>query len=296
MDFKLDFLHSYDDESLLAEVRRVSDLVSTPNMSRRQFDEHARVHSSTLGKRFGTWEAALKATGLAHRFDDQATPYDKDELLESIRRIGQETKPAPLTLDEFSARTGIGGGPVRRCFGTWKAALEEAGLTQSALGKRYSDEQCFENILNLWTHYGRAPQHDEANSPPSAVGAKAYVRRWGTWRKALTAFVTRVSEPSSATETEQAGPAQHSPGPMEDATQSDRGPRDVPLALRYYILKRDRFRCVTCGRSPATHPTVHLHIDHIVPWVAGGRTVAENLRSLCSECNLGKGASHASEA
>jgi 5-methylcytosine-specific restriction endonuclease McrA len=33
-----------------------------------------------------------------------------------------------------------------------------------------------------------------------------------------------------------------------------------------------------------------LHLDHVEPWSAGGRTVLENLRAACSDCNLGKGA------
>jgi 5-methylcytosine-specific restriction endonuclease McrA len=64
----------------------------------------------------------------------------------------------------------------------------------------------------------------------------------------------------------------------------------IKLGLRYEVLKRDRFRCIVCGRSPATTMGIELHVDHEIPFSAGGKTVAENLRSTCSECNLGKGA------
>jgi len=297
MEFKLNFLDSYDTESLLRELRRVAELIEGPSLSRTQFDQHSKVHSSTLGKRFGSWESALKAAGLSNRFVDTSVPYKREEVLAAIKRIGSEIAPKTLTLSEFSARTGIDGGPVRRLFGSWKAAIEEAGYAQSALAKRYTDEQCFENMLALWSYYGRAPQHDEANRSPSEVGSKAYVRRWGTWRKALAAFVDRVSVDSDQSTSAASNETESLPiAKGSDARLPDQGPRDVPLALRYFILKRDRFHCVTCGRSPATHPNLHLHIDHIVPWVLGGRTIAENLRALCSECNLGKGASHASEA
>ena len=65
--------------------------------------------------------------------------------------------------------------------------------------------------------------------------------------------------------------------------------REIRLGLRYAVLKRDRFRCVICGRSPATTLGVILHVDHIVAWSRGGKTVVENLRSTCEDCNLGKG-------
>ena len=53
--------------------------------------------------------------------------------------------------------------------------------------------------------------------------------------------------------------------------------------LRYTIIKRDNFRCVACGSSD------NLEIDHIIPIVDGGRTIPENLQTLCYKCNHGKG-------
>jgi len=64
--------------------------------------------------------------------------------------------------------------------------------------------------------------------------------------------------------------------------------RGISLSLRYDVLKRNRFRCVRCGSSPALVSGVFLHVDHIVPWVKGGETVFDNLQTLCSDCNLGK--------
>lgn len=57
-------------------------------------------------------------------------------------------------------------------------------------------------------------------------------------------------------------------------------------SLRYDILKRDGFRCVICGRS--ADDGIKLHVDHILPVSKGGKTVPNNLRTLCDSCNLGK--------
>ena len=64
--------------------------------------------------------------------------------------------------------------------------------------------------------------------------------------------------------------------------------REIPLGLRYKIMKRDDFKCCICGSSPAKDPSIELHIDHIIPWSKGGETVENNLQTLCSKCNLGK--------
>lgn len=59
----------------------------------------------------------------------------------------------------------------------------------------------------------------------------------------------------------------------------------VPAKLRFKILKRDNYRCKTCG---ATAAQARLHIDHIVPISRGGITEERNLQTLCEKCNLGK--------
>ncbi len=66
-----------------------------------------------------------------------------------------------------------------------------------------------------------------------------------------------------------------------------RGSRTIPLTLRFQVLRRDDFRCTYCGRKL---PEVVLHIDHVEAFSSGGLTKVDNLRTACSDCNLGKGA------
>lgn len=68
--------------------------------------------------------------------------------------------------------------------------------------------------------------------------------------------------------------------------------RAVSVSMRYDILKRDSFRCVRCGRSPANEAGIQLQVDHIVPWANGGETRLDNLQVLCAECNAGKSNRH----
>lgn len=292
MRFELEHLESYDDRALLDEVRRVAALVGSPKLSIAQFSKHAKVHGSTLQKRFGGWRNTLRAAGLSDLVDTRNSRLTREQVLEALSSVANSLGRPSVTLQAFTAHTGITGGPVRKLFGSWSSALAALGMNQSPLGMRYSDEECFENMLSVWTHYGRPPQHDEMNAPPSAVGSKAYVRRWGTWRKALSAFVTRANATESADSAAQPEAELREVVPARTPALNQ-GPRDIPLALRYYVLRRDSFRCVTCGRSPAVSPGVVLHIDHIVAWIHGGRTFADNLRTLCQSCNLGKGSAPA---
>lgn len=58
--------------------------------------------------------------------------------------------------------------------------------------------------------------------------------------------------------------------------------------LRYLIIKESGGRCALCGRS--IEDGISLHVDHILPIAKGGKTVVSNLRVLCDDCNIGKGA------
>ncbi len=175
---------------------------------------------------------------------------------------------------------------VQSHFRLWRQAIQAAGLTAGPKSRRYSDEECYENLLCVWTHLGRPPKYREMKEPPSKVGGKAYVIRWRTWVRALEAFASRVDQdtaPHQAVGIADDGAAEF---PRRGKLEEDDG--RIRLGIRYRTLVRDNFKCVICGDSPATNPLCKLHVDHVHPHSKGGRTTPENLRTLCSKCNVGK--------
>lgn len=63
----------------------------------------------------------------------------------------------------------------------------------------------------------------------------------------------------------------------------------VSAKLRRVVMARARQRCEYCGLS-AEGQAATFHLNHIVPQVAGGLTVPENLALACIHCSLRKGA------
>lgn len=59
---------------------------------------------------------------------------------------------------------------------------------------------------------------------------------------------------------------------------------DFTGAQKEAILKRDRYKCVICGRGKKDG--VDLHIDHIKPKDFGGEATIENGQTLCSQHNF----------
>lgn len=62
--------------------------------------------------------------------------------------------------------------------------------------------------------------------------------------------------------------------------------KKISLKMRWEVLSRNGFRCVCCGTNSTEEV---LHVDHIIPASLGGKTELNNLRTLCSSCNLGRG-------
>lgn len=297
--FELDRLVSYDQDSILEEIRRVSVLLDAGVITRAAFDALSRVASSTCIRRFGGWQAALEAAGLGSRYSgrkvsqkmrsQRAQELTRDDVVGELRRIAAKTGRTSITLEDVRKHSYLlGERVIRSRLGSWKEALQAAGLELSPLGRRWSEDDYYENLLMVWTHYGRAPKYAEMDRPPSKITSGGYEARFGTWGAAKQAFVERVNR-DLAVEQDQPSTtsivARREKTP--EATQETK--RQPSMGLRYEVLRRDRFRCVLCGRSPATDPTCILHVDHVVPYSLGGETNSENLRSSCQECNIGKG-------
>ena len=61
----------------------------------------------------------------------------------------------------------------------------------------------------------------------------------------------------------------------------------IPKKVRFEVFKRDDYTCQYCGRGA---PEVTLEADHIVPVAEGGTNEMFNLKTACTDCNRGKGA------
>jgi len=307
--FELTRLTRYDDTDLLNELRRVAKLIRVPQMTQAAFDQRSKASSGVIRRRFGGWAEALCRAGLAHRFSGGApckfvrkTPekYSDQDLISELRAVAGRLGTTRLTVAVFNHHAMPNAETLRRRFGSWADALKRAGLEVAPLGRRYSDDHYQENMQQVWEHYGRQPSYGEMNRAPSRIPAGAYEAKWGSWRKALLAFVDRREQScdkDTQEKTQDAHPAD--PGKPQGPPCSGRAKalgrqesamrRSIPDRMRYKVLKRDHFKCALCGASPATNPQCQLHVDHIVPFSRGGKTVESNLRTLCANCNIGKG-------
>lgn len=198
------------------------------------------------------------------------------EIISDLRRIAQLLERGTVTTKEYDVHGQYSTSTIEKKFKTWNNALKSAGL-QLSNRRDITEVELFENLEEVWIRLGKQPAARDLKRN-SKFGATTYIRRFDGWNKALSAFALWANDGGAVKEP--SGPA--------TSERPIKTPRDTNLRLRFLVMKRDRFCCRSCGRSPATRPGTVLHVDHVVPWSKGGLTTLENLQTLCSSCNLGK--------
>ena len=183
----------------------------------------------------------------------------------------------PLTFRNYQTVGKYSASTFSARFGSWNGALERAGISLR-MERNISDEALFDNLRSVWIALGKQPTFRDMRSPPSRYDSTTYGARFGGWRNALEAFAFAFSKDETLV-------CETVPQHLKRRVRTGRNPN---LALKFFVLKRDNFRCLACGKAPATHSGLVLEVDHILAWSKGGETVAGNLQTLCFDCNRGK--------
>ncbi|MCC6321628.1 MAG: HNH endonuclease [Phycisphaerales bacterium] len=146
---------------------------------------------------------------------------------------------------------------------------------ESGQPKEYPAAELLEEFERVWTDAGKRPTTRTLHRL-SRISVNAFRNKWGTVKR-LGDLVARYrrGEISRAAVLKAAGKAKRR--------------KEVPLGVRWRVIERDGYRCVACGRSPATERGVELHVDHVRAVARGGGNEIANLRTLCSACNMGRG-------
>lgn len=205
-----------------------------------------------------------------------------EELLSDVNKVAKELKKDTVTMDEYNERGRFHSCTLTRRFGSWFKVLEFAGLEKSRSLLNIPNEDLFKNLEEIWIKFGRQPYYSEIQKPLSKYSAGTYEKRFGSWRTALEKFIDFINDEGQFSTEESIKKLKTEPKSHHNTKRS------INWRLRFLVMRKDNFKCVQCGRAPATDPKIVLHVDHIKAWANGGETVLENLQTLCSKCNIGK--------
>ncbi len=207
-----------------------------------------------------------------------------EEILNDLKKVAEVLNKKTLTTREYdqSKINRFNSAIFYRRIGSWNKALKKAGL-KVRIQVDISDIELLENIEQVWLTLGRQPGRREMIKPISKYSERPYARRYGTWIKALQAFVEFMN---SDIETKELTSSENKNILIKDDVFKHKTKRDPSLRLKVRVLMRDGNKCQLCG---ITVTGENIHFDHIKPWSKGGETVLENLRILCAPHNLAKG-------
>lgn len=210
------------------------------------------------------------------------------ELLDDLKRVVNKLGKNNLTSREYDETGKYYSGTIHRRFGGWNKALRKAGL-EITINQNISDKELFENIEEVWISLGRQPTLREMRQPISKYSGYPYKNKFGSWRKALEAFVEFInSENDQNQKIEKIEPEENNyETTLENEIIFKHKTKRIPSErLKVQVLMRDGNKCRLCGIIVTGE---NIHFDHIKAWSKGGETVLENLQVLCEKHNLAKG-------
>jgi len=212
-------------------------------------------------------------------------------MIKELKRVAENYQFVRFTRHDFDKVAKIcKGSAILSEFGKWQKALDSIGVELKL--KRIkrsiiSTKELFNEMERIWKSLGHRPSKTEWDLAKPKHSYSTYKQRFGGWANACLQFIEYKMGNIVVVEDGKEGVPLSSPVKIDTKNQETK--RQIPPKLRLKVWTRDKLRCVVCGRSPATHLGTVLHIDHILPYSKGGKTTPDNLRTLCAECNWGKG-------
>lgn len=159
------------------------------------------------------------------------------EIIEELQRVGETLGKAPgkdsLTRREFERHGRVSYTTVERTFGSWNAAIEEAGYQPTTRYKGLSDDELsreFERVRDL---LGKIPTRSEF-AAHSELSAGVYDRRFGKWSDAVAHYtgVTAQRSPKGTRRVTRPYTKGSKPHPKSAASSQPRRRFGPPLDFR----------------------------------------------------------------
>ena len=114
--------YSPSDNEIIEDLQKVAKENGFSKMTMREYREHGKYDTSTISRRFGTWNKALQKAniGVSQQF------WTVEQLFENIEKVWKKKgyQPTRRDMDDKNLST-ISSGAYLRKFGKWSSALEQ---------------------------------------------------------------------------------------------------------------------------------------------------------------------------
>ena len=172
----------YTDEELIKLLQALAKFLGrTPKVK----DVESDINMPSAGAyiaRFGSWNKTLETAGFSpNRYYHGCTNEELIELLKAkIKSLGRIPVVRDIKADDSMPDPSL----YWSRFGSWKKALEIAGFSPKD-NRRYTDEALIKLLQAKVERLGQVPKLENIESDVNMPSATAYIRRFGSWNKAL---------------------------------------------------------------------------------------------------------------
>lgn len=211
--FRPNRLASYDEDSILVEIKRVIAQHFNGNPpAKEEFDKFSMVKSWAIRKRFGSWANGIQKAGFEYHgknyeeIDLRREKYSEELMIADLQRI-KELNGSQYFSQEFYH---LNGGKysvktLKKHFNCSWAALLQGRLSLAPLitdrlkihqpGRKcvseYSDASLILEMKRVWDELGRRPSYSEFKRL-GHIGVHVYERRYGSWKLAIESYYAQA--------------------------------------------------------------------------------------------------------
>ena len=173
------------------ELLDVLQAVELGTISRARYEAIAPARgwpsAGAIRRRFGSWNAAVRAAGLT---PNTVEHWTRDTILDALRRLERELGRQPTYDDVRHPASGYPGGHiVSRRFGSWAAACQELGWAPPRQLRR--DHELLDALRSAAAESGgrfiASSDYATISSAHRWPATATIIRRFGSWQGALRA-------------------------------------------------------------------------------------------------------------
>lgn len=283
MEFELNkYKKKLTDEEILSDLKYTAKKLDRDYISISNYKQFGKHSQTAIRNHFGTWRNALSLAGLrTERTSSELKRISDEEYFEDLRRVAEILQSDTVPYNEYIKNSKHCATNIFQRFKKWNTALELAGLCATGFSKdRISEQECLDEIERIWLLLGRQPtSSDIIKGNISKFSIDTYKRRFGSWRKALEAFVkykneidedvnchdTLANNRSLDNDCKDSFPKKNINCEIQLQVKNCHGTSlNVNDCLRLEIMKGDHSKWCICVSSPAEDLTVKLHVDATV--------------------------------
>lgn len=193
----------YTRRQLIKQLQQKYDELKRRPRTKEVNDDPNMASMQTFRKEFGSFEAALKAAKVPTKSTGQGYKYTEAELIRQLQVKSHELNDkAPTTQQVNDDPKMASSGVFVRKFGSFKKALEVAGISTRRARAKYSREELIQQMRTKADELNRPPMQNEINADPKMASANTFKNEFGSITDAILAAGLKVRHKREYTDVE----------------------------------------------------------------------------------------------